>query len=74
MEWISVKKMLPEKNMKVLCFYHGKRIKVFWFSKEKGMFFEYENRDHYVERYAKTSVTHWMPLPEPPKGTNNDQK
>lgn len=61
MEWISVKDRLPEEGKLVLTFMNG-----------------YEYKLNYVillpevlwattlER-EQNSITHWMPLPEPPK-------
>ena len=52
-KWIPVSERLPEKNNEVLV-YDGK----FVFSKS---FLDVS----YVSKYG---VTHWMPLPQPPKG------
>lgn len=58
MDWIPVTERLPEYGQRVLA-YSGKVFKpsVFWYI-------------FYSEDYAmwKNEVTHWMPLPEPPKG------
>lgn len=57
-EWISVEDRLPEFNKKVLVYIDSKEI----------------HTDEYIDRgYAEyfvvwhSCVTHWMPLPEPPK-------
>ena len=64
-EWISVKDRLPEADVAVLarCFYHeswrtlvchtSKRNAGKWYTNVAGQWVQ---------------VTHWMPLPEPPKG------
>jgi len=64
MDWISVKEMLPEKVTKVLVYYHDEYMDV--------MEYWYDNDDGKPEFYGPPSppidcVTHWMPLPKPPK-------
>ena len=68
-EWISVKDRLPEEGDYVLCvlkgFNYGGKIQVCKFCpadkfKDKPYFEHFRN--------GFPSVTHWMPLPEPPKG------
>ncbi len=56
-EWISVKDRLPEKPMK--CLVYTKR------GEYGGYEITYYNEGFYLQ-YA--NVTHWMPLPQPPKG------
>ena len=52
-EWIPVSERLPEVNVPVLV-YDGKYV---------------DGREFYDLSYvSKYGVTHWMPLPEPPKG------
>lgn len=63
MEWISVKDRLPEKRKDVLCLFQDNtrirnRIEISWVD-SVGCFL-------YEAIYGE--VTHWMPLPEPPKG------
>ena len=57
-KWIPVTERLPEYGQRVLA-YSGKVFKpsVFWYI-------------FYSENYSiwKDEVTHWMPLPKPPKG------
>ena len=68
-EWISVTDRLPEEGEYVLCvlkgFNYGGKIQVCKFVpadkfKDKPYFEHFRN--------GFPSVTHWMPLPEPPKG------
>lgn len=80
-EWISVNERLPNNNQRVLatnnneielCFYRGdnKRVNQYndwyigWFAGDSGGTFSSEpySYDKYI-----SNVTHWMPLPEPPK-------
>ncbi len=56
-QWISVEERLPDNPMK--CFVYTKR------GKYSGYEITYYNQGFYVQ-YCE--VTHWMPLPEPPKG------
>ena len=64
-EWISVDDRLPEFCVSVLarCFYHGKwRTLVCHTSKENA-------GEWYTDEVCQwVKVTHWMPLPNPPKG------
>ena len=80
-EWISVKDRLPEKDGAYLVttnsFGDRQSVKLRWFAKDgenvdaydlagqKDVWYLYDIECGYVS--IKT-VTHWMPLPEPPKG------
>lgn len=59
-KWISVKDRLPSKDgcylVAVTDDYHRRYSKTTWFSCNGGSWF------------PKQNVTHWMPLPQPPKG------
>lgn len=81
-EWISVKDRLPNPNEKVIVYnaendgtFFARRLVsrfVWWDSVTK----EYINWRWLPYGYTNimlASVTHWMPLPEPPKETNNEQ-
>ena len=68
-EWISVAERLPEEGAYVLCvlkgFNYGGKIQVCKFVpadkfKDKPYFEHFRN--------GFPTVTHWMPLPHPPKG------
>ena len=64
-EWISVKDRLPEADVAVLgrCFYHESwRTLVCYMSKRNAGEWYTNTVGQWVQ------VTHWMPLPEPPKG------
>ena len=80
-EWISVKDRLPENDGSYLVtlnsFGGRKYINVRWFAKDGEAVDEYElagqeNVWYYHDSewgyISIDSVTHWMPLPQPPKG------
>ena len=61
-KWIPVTERLPEDEKKVLCILEDGFFCILeWLSWEWLW-----NDGHNV--YAEKDVTHWMPLPEPPKG------
>ncbi|MGB4820495.1 MAG: DUF551 domain-containing protein [Saprospiraceae bacterium] len=60
MEWISVKDRLPEINTFNLVTYGA--IPFVAVYKGLGVWI-----DHDLELWEPDEVTHWMPLPEPPK-------
>ena len=68
-EWISVDDRLPEEGDYVLCvlkgFNYGGKIQVCKFVPADKF-----NDKPYFEHFRNgfPSVTHWMPLPQPPKG------
>ena len=80
-EWISVKDRLPEEDGSYLVttnsFGDRQSVKLRWFAKDgedvdaydlagqKDVWYLYDSECGYVS--IKT-VTHWMPLPHPPKG------
>ena len=80
-EWISVYDRLPERDGAYLVTTNGvsglQNVKTRWFAKDgemvdaydlagqKDVWYLYDSECGYVS--IKT-VTHWMPLPEPPKG------
>ena len=75
-EWISVEERLPEKSRRYLCFCNGyigvrgfalnlKKIDEYdFYCADYSGWYDYDNEYDYFE---VTRVTHWMPLPEPPK-------
>lgn len=58
-KWISVKDRLPERNKRILASFKGGMVTTSMCINTASCFL-FEND------YGK--VTHWMPLPEPPKG------
>lgn len=68
-EWISVKEQLPKPFISVLVFMPGEEPHP---TVHEG-FISYEGiwvSNHYVREHGE--VTHWMPMPEPPKEGDND--
>ena len=64
MRWISVQEELPIVNQNVIIF-DGVSVKDFYYFNNLGEF-----RSFYEEEGIQSkneNVTHWMPLPEPPK-------
>lgn len=61
-EWISVKDRLPE-NVK-----EGLLIALRWGAVDIGWCEDGRWGSQFVDEYEDGEVTHWMPLPRPPKG------
>ena len=73
-EWISVKDRLPKRDANVMCITPTRWIHIGRYQGDKfenAIFFRRWGYDKKIgaERYIPTEVTHWMPLPEPPKET-----
>jgi len=58
--WISVEERLPEDEQWLLVWGHGQKIPTMMF-RESGAWIDDQFEFH-------TTITHWMPLPAPPKG------
>ena len=66
-QWIPVSERLPEENERVLVYHDDGMIR---FGINKGGFADVVST-LYLQNHHRTcfsKVTHWMPLPEPPKG------
>ena len=61
--WIPCSERLPEKDVSVLIYAAGHRVTAY-FDAVKGVFRLTESDGLF---YRTSAVTHWMPLPEPPK-------
>lgn len=59
MKWISVDEQLPERNKSVLAWGEGD-VHLAYLRPGARLFWD-------CDTYTLTSVTHWMPLPEPPE-------
>ena len=64
-EWISVKDRLPENNQWALCFMKDKSFGTFRVFQWNYIDWQWNDGN---ERWKEKDVTHWMPLPEIPKG------
>jgi len=77
MNWISIRKLKPPLDVKVLIFQqfkYGVTIKIAEFVRlhnkrlpKFGSRMEREEDGTVYSGYPEENVTHWMPLPEPPK-------
>ena len=66
-KWISVKDRLPEEKVWVLCLCRAGIHEVLRWQNGQWL------HDLSPFAYMKSFVTHWMPLPEPPKEGVNDE-
>ena len=62
-EWIDANEWLPKDNEKVLCLCQADIYEVLVWDNLQQIWLH-----DAAHCYFKTFVTHWMPLPEPPKG------
>lgn len=72
-EWISVEERLPDNCRAVLVALEGLTIggaPAMVIGSYSGGYWMVADADgtHYLTKYMRYKVTHWMPLPEPPKG------
>ncbi len=68
-QWIPVTERLPEKNGEYLCRWINKSVGDAEYESTYGSFgywFDFWE-DEYKDWIAYDGITHWMPLPEPPK-------
>ena len=61
-EWISVKDGLPESEKE------GVLIALLWGEVDIGWCEDGRWRSEFVNEYEDGEVTHWIPIPHPPKG------
>lgn len=64
--WINVKERLPEKVHFDVLITNGKHIGIAHLGHDKTLWFDYLDPLHH-KSMRQDSITHWMPLPEPPK-------
>ena len=64
-EWISVEDRLPENNQWALCFMKDKSFGTFRVLQWNYVDWRWNDGN---EWFDEKDVTHWMPLPRPPKG------
>jgi Protein of unknown function (DUF551) len=65
MEWISVKDRLPDKGEEVGYVFDGKNIRRDVYA--PGFNGKWETENSMGWYVTVENITHWMPLPEPPK-------
>lgn len=65
-EWISVDERLPEKSGDYLT-YHNGVITALMYSKRHKLFNAEDTLDEKFSKANCIEVSHWMPLPQPPK-------
>ena len=66
-KWISVKDRLPEKSGSYLVCSDRDAVYETHFHTKKYFLNGYMREAGFTQR-GKTIITHWMPLPQPPKG------
>lgn len=66
--WISVNDRLPEKSGEYLCFSKLKNILILPYSAINRAFNSYDKQPKGTVEYTQVNCSHWMPLPEYPKG------
>ena len=64
--WISVEERLPEKSCEYLCVSRTGVIYLMQYSHRYKAFNATDDEDG--DRWKLGGITHWMPLPDPPKG------
>ena len=71
-EWISVKDRLPQEKgeicKNVIMFMDDGLVTVGWLNEDNGFAFYLDTRNDFVSKVPISRCTHWMPLPQPPKG------
>lgn len=66
MEWINVQDRLPNPDQKVLCFADSEIYLCEYMESHEEKYFYSEVWDYNTSR-KRPEITHWMPLPKPPK-------
>ena len=68
-DWISVKDRLPEDHIKILVYKDNKytSVAVYWTEQACLDSDYYKDSNPFFGDIFTGTVTHWMPLPEPPK-------
>ena len=62
-KWISCKDKMPDDGVNVLIYAGNRMISLAWYDKDMR-YFNICDSDY---KYNSLDVTHWQPLPEPPK-------
>lgn len=64
-KWIPVTEKLPEQGKNVMVFRPG--LDVFWDQREARYDIEWHDGKNFIFEDVFGPVSHWMPLPKPPK-------
>ena len=67
-QWINCKDKMPDSGIDVLICARNRMINLAWYDKDMGYFYVCDSDF----KYNSLDVTHWMPLPELPKGDNTN--
>ena len=71
-EWISVKDRLPQEKgeicKNVILFMDDGLVTVGWLNEDRGSAYMLDTRNDFISKVPMLRCTHWMPLPQPPKG------
>lgn len=68
-KWISCKEKMPDDGVNVLIYAGNRMISLAWYDKDMGYFYICDS-DY---KYNSLDVTHWQPLPEPPKDGDTNE-
>lgn len=68
--WVSVKEMLPCRDGKVLAYYHFRKNEMCFIGVLD--YYAYDEHPHFQHEGTGIVVTHWMMLPDPPKGEDEE--
>lgn len=64
--WIPCSERLPETNTQVLCYCRMGDFRIMEYDEQESRWYEG------IQDYRQTTVTHWMPLQEPPESEVQD--
>jgi hypothetical protein len=71
-KWIPVTERLPQAKgeicKNVILFMDDGLVTVGWLNESTGKAYYLDSRNDFVCKVPMSRCTHWMPLPEPPKG------
>lgn len=72
MKWIPVTERLPQEKGEIcknaILFMDDGLVTVGWLNQERMSAFYLDTRNDFVSKVPLSRCTHWMPMPEPPKG------
>ena len=72
MKWIPVSERLPQEKGEIcknaILFMDDGLVTVGWLNEDRMLAFYLDTRNDFVSQVPMSRCTHWMPLPQPPKG------